>query len=172
MREDDPRLTLLFSTLSLGSPENAIGFVLWRLSHRFQRETDRLLAPLDLTHLQFTTLTMTAWLSRSAALVPQAEIARFCDMHPMQVSLMLKALETKGLVSREKSQRHARAKQVAVTRTGAAALERALPLVVELQRSLFGDEGLPGGPMLGALLALDARAATATVPSIGEDAHG
>ena len=160
MRSDAAVLADLFAANSLGAPENAIGFVLWRLAHRFQREADRVLAPLDLTHLQFTTLTMAGWLSRSGKPVPQAEIARFCGIHPMQVSLMLKALEAKGLIARERDPAHVRAKRVAITPAGAAALRRALPRMVQLQRRLFGEEGLPGGRVLVELLELEERAAT------------
>ena len=158
MRNNAQSLTDLFASVSLGAPENAIGFVLWRLSHRFQREADRALAPNDLTHLQFTILTMTAWLARAGELVPQAEIARFCDMHPMQVSLMLKALEGKGLIVRERDPAHVRAKRVAVTTGGEAALRRALPLMVELQHRLFGAEARPGGRVLLELLRLEDEA--------------
>ncbi|WP_241202496.1 MULTISPECIES: MarR family transcriptional regulator [unclassified Caballeronia] len=58
-------------------------------------------APLDLTHLQFMTLGMTAWLCRFGEPVTQSELARFGNVHPMQVSHMLKTLETKGLVVRQ-----------------------------------------------------------------------
>ena len=159
MENDARTLTDLFATLSLGAPENAVGFVLWRLSHRFQREADRALLRIDLTHLQFTTLTMTAWLGRSGEKVPQAEIARFCDIHPMQVSLMLKALESKGLIIRERDPAHVRAKRVAVTPAGVAALRHALPLMIELQLRLFGEEGRPGGRVLAELLMLAQRSA-------------
>jgi hypothetical protein len=30
----------LFATSSLGAPENAVGFVLWRVMHRYQRAAD------------------------------------------------------------------------------------------------------------------------------------
>ena len=161
MKNDGAALAELFATLSLGAPENAIGFVLWRLAHRFQREADRVLASDDLTYLQFTTLTMAGWLGQSGKLVPQAEIARFCGMHPMQVSLMLKALEAKGLISRERDPAHVRAKRVAITATGSATLRRALPQMIELQHRLFGEEGRPGGRVLEELLALEERATTA-----------
>ena len=160
MKNDAAALTELFATLSLGAPENAIGFVLWRLAHRFQREADRVLASTDLTHLQFTTLTMAGWLGQSGKLVPQAEIARFCGMHPMQVSLMLKALEAKGLIARERDTAHVRAKRVAITPAGAATLRRALPEMIELQHRLFGEEGRPERRVLGDLLKLEKGAAT------------
>lgn len=145
----------LFADVSLGAPENAVGFVLWRLVHRYQREADRVLAPLDLTQLQFMTLTMAAWLGRSGEPVPQSRLADHGDIQPMQLSHMLKALAAKGFVRRDTSPADVRAKLVLVTPAGLAVLREALPLVVAVQRRLFGEEALPDGPLLRALVELD-----------------
>jgi MarR family transcriptional regulator, organic hydroperoxide resistance regulator len=151
-------LTDLFDTVSLGAPENAVGLVLWRVVHRYQREIDRALGAVDLTHLQFTILTLAAWLTRSGDPATQSELARFGEIHPMQVSLILKALEEKGMISRLPSASNVRAKRVEVTPSGVTTLRRALPLAIEVQRRLFGDDGRPGGKLLTALLRLDGEA--------------
>ena len=140
-----------FQTASLGAPENAIGFVLWRVVHRYQRDVDRVLEPLDLTHLQFTTLMLVAWLGRTAGRVAQAELATASEIHPMQVSQMLKILETKGLVARMPSPSDVRAKIVEPTDAGLKALRTALPRVIALQQRVFGEEGRTGGTLLAAL---------------------
>lgn len=145
----------LFETASLGAPENAVGFVLWRVVHRYQREVDRALAMLDLTHLQFLTLVLAAWLGRSGEAVKQSEIARAGDIQPMQVSHMLKTLESKGMVARARSPSDVRAKRVEVTAAGLTVLRRALPVVIDVQRRLFGEEGSVGGSLLTTLLRLD-----------------
>ena len=145
----------LLATASLGAPENAVGFVLWRVVHRYQREIDRSLGPIDLTHLQFMTLMMAAWLGRSGEAVTQSELARFGEIHPMQVSHMLKTLESKAMVARARSQSDVRAKRVEVTTAGLTVLSRALPLVIDVQRRLFGEEGSVGGSLLTALLRID-----------------
>ena len=145
----------LFKTASLGAPEKSVGFVLWRLVHRYQREADQVLVSLDLTHLQFMTLIMAAWLAREGDAVTQAELARAGDIHPMQVSHMLKTLEGKSMVARPRSASDERAKHVEVTADGLKALRHALPLLIELQRRLFGEEGRPGGSLLETLLRLN-----------------
>lgn len=155
MSSDVRAIKDLFADASLGAPENAVGFVLWRLVHRYQREVDRALAPLDLTHLQFMTLTMAAWLAQAGEPVPQATLSRFGDIHPMQLSNMLKALEDKGFITRMPSPSDVRAKRVDVTAAGIDALRDTLPLVIDVQRRLFGEEGAPGGRLLTALLRLD-----------------
>ena len=65
---------------------------------------------------------------------------------------MLKALDGKGLVARTRSLTDVRAKNIALTKNGLQALRRSLPLVIEVQHRLFGDEGRQGGRLLAALL--------------------
>ncbi len=144
----------LFETASLGAPENAIGFVLWRLVHRYQRELERELASVNLTHLQFQTLALCAWLSQSSELVTQSQLARAGDIQPMQVSYMLKALEDKGFVARRAHSSDPRAKRVAPTAAGLRVLRQAFPLAIEVQRRLFGSDGVPGGSLHSTLLQL------------------
>ncbi len=154
MGNDARAISELFRTATLGAPENAIGFVLWRVVNRYMREVDRSLAAagLDLTHLQFETLIQAAWLGRSGEAATQAELARFGGIQPMQVSHMLKTLEGKGLVARPRGPADVRTKRVEVTAAGLEALRRAKPVVIDVQRRLFGEEGAPGGGLLNSLL--------------------
>jgi DNA-binding MarR family transcriptional regulator len=145
----------LFATASLGGPEKAVGFVMWRVLHRYIREADRALVEFNLTHLQFQTLAMAAWLARSGEPVTQAQLARAGDVAPMQISQMLKALERKGWVRRVRSTADVRAKNVEITAAGLAVLRRALPAMIAVQRDVFGDEGSPGGSLLTTLLRLE-----------------
>ena len=154
MGNDAHAISELFKAVSLGAPENAIGFVLWRVVHLYVREVDRSLAAggVNLTHLQFETLIQSAWLGRSGEAATQSELARFGGIQPMQVSHMLKTLEGKGLVARPRDPSDVRTKRVEVTAAGLEVLRRAKPLVIDVQRRLFGEEGAPGGVLLDALL--------------------
>ncbi len=155
MSKHQRAITELFETVSLGAPEKAVGFVLWRVVHRWMREVDRALLALDLTHLQFTTLAMVAWLGRSGESATQSELARFADIHPMQLSHMLKILENKGMVDRVRNASDGRAKHIKITSAGLKVLRKAMPVVIDVQRRLFGKEGSVGGSLLTALLRLD-----------------
>ncbi len=159
------KLDDVFAAPTLGAPENAVGFVLWRLVHRYVRELDRALAGLDLTHLQFTILALAAWLARFSEVVTQPQLARFGDIHPMQVSKVLKALEDKRLIRRPGSQADSRVRLVAITAAGVTALRRALPIAVKVQARLFGPGGQPGGTLLTALMELDTGSTSADVPA-------
>ena len=155
MNPDARAIKELFATISLGAPQNAVGFVMWRVMHRYQREVEQALRPMDLTHLQFVTLTLVAWMAQDGDAATQSELARFGDIHPMQVSNVLKALEQKRMVRRTPSLGNTLAKQVAMTPTGMKALREALPLVIGVQGRLFGDQGRPGGSLLDALVRID-----------------
>ena len=137
-----------FESVSLGEPDRAIGFVLWKIFHQYQREVDRALGPLDLTHLQFTTLTLTAWLAQDGDAVTLTALVRHSEIHKVQLSQMLKALEQKGMVSRATSKTDVRAKDITVTEAGLTSMRRALPVAIEVQKRLFGEAGMPGGSLL------------------------
>lgn len=161
MKPDACMIAAMFEDVSLGAPERAIGFVMWRIVHRYQREVDHALRPLDLTHLQFVVLTLVAWQARSDETVTQAALARFGDIHPMQLSNVLKALEQKEAIVRTPAPVNALAKHVGITSAGLSSLQTALPIVIEIQARLFGDEGLPGGSLLNALVLIDRGAVAA-----------
>ena len=122
------------------APEDAIGFLLWRVAHRHQREVDRVLAPLGLTHLQFVVLVQTAWLGRDGDTVTQAGLAAYGKVHPMQLSNVFKTLTAKGLVVRGRCPDNARAKRVTLTDPALGLLRAALPRVQALQATFFGDD--------------------------------
>ena len=145
----------MFEEVSLGAPENAVGFVMWRISARYQREVDRTLTLINLTSLQFITLALVAWFGEEDGHVTQIDLARSAGIHPMQVSQTLKALETKKMVSRRKSKSDTRAKRVEVTSKGLESLQEAFPKVIDVQNRLFGKAGLPGGTLLKELLRID-----------------
>ncbi len=134
------RLVDMFAAAGVQQPEDSVGFLLWRVAHRHQREVDRALAPLGLTHLQFAMLVQTAWLSRVSNRVSQAELGRFSKVHPMQLSSVLKALEAKDLIARPRCPGHGRAKQIVLTDTPSALLATALPRVTALQGDFFGGD--------------------------------
>jgi DNA-binding MarR family transcriptional regulator len=136
---------------SLNGPDNAVGFVLWRVMHRYQRAIERALARHDLTHLQFTTLAMVGWMCRSGKPATQAELAREANIHPMQISLMLKALEAKSFVVRPPSETDTRTRLAVITTSGLTALQAAFPIVIDVQHRMFGKAGASGGSLLEAL---------------------
>jgi hypothetical protein len=68
---------------------------------------------------------------------------------------MLTARAPTGGVGGVRSTADIRAKNVEITAGGLAVLRRALPVMITVQRDVFGDEGAPGGSLLNALLSLE-----------------
>jgi len=157
VKKNHDAIRQMFDEVSLGAPENAVGFVLWRIVARYQREVDRALGGLNLTNLQFVTLALVAWFGREDNPITQVELARSAGIHPMQVSQTLKALETKKMVSRRRSKTDTRAKRVELTSAGLESLQKALPMVIDVQSRLFGEAGRPGGSMLQEMLRIDRK---------------
>lgn len=137
----------ILESSNIRQPEDAVGFLLWRVAHRYQREIDRACAEVDLTHLQFIVLVIAAWLGREPDPVNQTSLAGFSGIHKMQVSAVLKALEAKGLVARDRGDGDDRVKQVRLTSEGGAILRKALPLVEAAQKRFFGSNNELGSKL-------------------------
>lgn len=152
---DPAEIDRLFAAVSPGGPENAVGFVMWRVVRRYLRGVDRALAPLGVTHLQFQALALTAWLSRTESCITQARLSEFSDIQPMQVSLLLKALERAGLVTRSKGTADPRVKVIELTERGWQAVREGLPVVIAEQERFFGDGAGPGAELGVTLIRLD-----------------
>ncbi len=136
---DKTDLQAIFESSSLKQPEDAVGFLLWRVAHRYQREIDRACAEIELTHLQFVVLVIAAWLGRQPDPVTQTSLAKFSGIHKMQISAVLKALEAKELVERLRGGGDERVKHVRLTTKGVEILCEALPLVEAAQTRFFGS---------------------------------
>lgn len=136
---DKTDLQAIFKSSNLKQPEDAVGFLLWRVAHHYQREIDRACAEVDLTHLQFVVLVIAAWLGIQSDPVTQTSLATFSGIHKMQISAVLKALEAKEFVERPRGGRDERVKHVRLTTEGVAILYEALPLVDAAQTRFFGS---------------------------------
>ena len=153
---DRAALSEMFATALLGSPRDAIGFVLWRVTHLWERELEHALRPLDLTHLQFTLLALVAWTQKQGGVPSQAELARAGGIHVMQVSNVLGTLERKALIARSVAEGNPTAKSVTLTAEGMEKLRAAFPIAIDVQYRLFGDAGRPGGSLLTGLIGVEA----------------
>lgn len=120
-------------------PEESAGYLLWQVTHRWQRHVESVLVELKITHLQFVVLAGIGWLTRAGSLVTQAQLAEFCKIDAMQVSQVARKLELKQLVKRVSHPRDARAKILTLTPIGETALENALPLIERLDAEFFGS---------------------------------
>lgn len=136
-------------------PAESPGLLLWRVTLRWKREIVAALAPLDLTHAQFVLLASAWWLGAHRPELPsQREVAEQAGTDPMMTSQVLRALEGRGLLTREADPRDARSRRIRVSKAGAALAPQAIEAVERVDRAFFS--GVPTGELLDLLRALDA----------------
>ncbi len=118
-------------------PEESAGYLLWHVSHSWQRQVDAVLSELGITHLQFVLLAGIGWLTRSDDLLTQVQLAEFCNIDVMQISQVVRKLETKAFIKRAAHPTDTRAKVLTLTLTGEAVLEQAVPQIERLDAVFF-----------------------------------
>jgi DNA-binding MarR family transcriptional regulator len=118
-------------------PEESPGFLLWQVSTKWRRQIEAKLAALDLSHPQFVILASIRWLTRNGKLVTQVELARHAGTDINMTSQILRTLEKKGLIERQRREGDERSKFPSLTKSGSALIERALPIVETVDHAFF-----------------------------------
>jgi len=105
------------------------GYLLWRLTTKLRAAVDRVLAPLGLTHAQYTLLASLYGLSRTGAQPSQRELADWTGLEPIFVSKLARALQQAGLIDRTEHPADPRAVQLRLTDDGTDTAQRAIAIV-------------------------------------------
>jgi DNA-binding MarR family transcriptional regulator len=130
-----------------GAPEDATtGYLLWRVAMKWRTAVDRAVAPLGLTHAQYSLLASLYGLSRTGVQPSQRELADVTGLEPIYVSKLARALEQGGLLSRAEHPADPRAVQLRLTEHGTDAAQRAVAVVRTLQEDLTAAIGGTHGP--------------------------
>jgi DNA-binding MarR family transcriptional regulator len=124
-------------TTSHGTP----GYLIWRVSMKFRTAVDRAMAPLGLTHAQYSLLASLYGKSQDGSRPSQRELADHTGLDPVYVSKLVRTLEGAGLVLRSSHPGDSRAVQLALTELGADTATRAVAVVRELTEELMGTLG-------------------------------
>ncbi len=136
-------------------PQESPGLLLWRVTLRWKREIVAALAPLELTHAQFVLLASSWWLGSHGDQPPtQRAVAEQAGTDPMMTSQVLRALEARGLLTREPDPNDARSRRVVVTAAGAELAPRAIAVVEAVDNQFFA--GVQTDVLLRTLHQLDA----------------
>ncbi|HEX5501084.1 MAG TPA: MarR family transcriptional regulator [Thermomicrobiales bacterium] len=117
------------------------GYLLWRLATRLRTDVDRALAPLGLTHAQYTVLASLYGFARTGARPSQRELADWTGLEPVFMSKLARALERSGLIERAGHPADARAVQLHLTDRGADVARRAIAIVQALQEEFTAPIG-------------------------------
>ena len=103
------------------------------------------LKKMNLTHPQFVVLTSLAYLSQDSNEVTQVMISKLAGIDVMTVSQILNLLEKNDFVKRKEHSRDTRAKAVILNKKGEEILQKAVPLVEQIDEIFFEklntDEG-------------------------------
>lgn len=118
------------------TPDRSAGFLLWHVSTAWRGSIELQLKSIGLTHPQFVILATLAWLTRNGDRVNQAAIGQMAGLDPNTVSQIIRGLEHKELITREKSP-DGRAKNPILTVKGSDLLKKALPAVETKDAEFF-----------------------------------
>ena len=133
------------STVKEAEAQANAGYLIWRLASRWRAAVDREVAPLGLTHAQYSLLASLYGLSRGGARPSQRELADFTGLDPIYVSKLARALERAGFVIRVTHPADPRAVQLSLTDYGVEIVLKAVRVVhalhERLTRPLGGSRG-------------------------------
>lgn len=136
---------------SFADPDASPGLLLWRVTMAWQARQRAALRPHRLTHVQFVLLAGLVDLGRP---VSQAELARHMGLDAMMTSQVLRALESRGLVARNRDSDDTRVVNVETTATGIRLVNTAITDVEATDREFFGLLGPDHAAFTGHLRSL------------------
>ena len=108
------------------------GYLVWRLSLKWQAAVDRTVAPHGLTHAQYSVLASLRGMTRSGATPTQRELADQTGLDEIFVSKLVRTLEANSLVVRSPHPTDGRARQLSLTDAGIATITPAIAAVQHL----------------------------------------
>jgi DNA-binding MarR family transcriptional regulator len=124
-------------TVYAEGPGDSPGFLLWRVTLRWQRLVTEALRPLDLTHVQFVLLASAWWLSREGGPANQHQLATHAGTNVKMTSEVLRKLEDKGLIASRTDPADRRARLIAITPEGVRLAEQAVTAVEAVDVAFF-----------------------------------
>jgi DNA-binding MarR family transcriptional regulator len=126
---------------SRGSERATPGFLVWRLSTKWRVAVDRAVAPLGLTHAQYSLVASLHGMQRDGERPSQRRLADHTGLEPLYVSKLARALESAELIERTRDPRDPRAVQLALTEQGQDVTRRAIQVVQGLLEQLLQPLG-------------------------------
>jgi DNA-binding MarR family transcriptional regulator len=137
-------------------PAASPGFLLWHVTHAWQRDVAAALAPLDLTHVQFVLLVCLWWLEGQGSTPNQLQLARQAGTDVKMTSQVVRKLEAKGLIERAVDPADTRARHLRTTKAGSRLARRAIVAVENVDARFFAEETDAATTLLRRLLAAQA----------------
>lgn len=117
------------------------GFLVWRLSMKWRVAVDRALAPLGLTHAQYSLLASLRGMAKSGIRPSQRELADHSGLESLYVSKLARTLEAEGFIRRLRDPDDSRAVRLSLTERGAEVTGEAVDVVHDLLDRLVAPLG-------------------------------
>ncbi|MGX1882164.1 MarR family winged helix-turn-helix transcriptional regulator [Streptomyces sp. NPDC055287] len=127
--------------MSAASEGPTPGFLVWRLSMKWRVAVDRALAPLGLTHAQYSLLASLLDMEHAGQRPSQRQLADHTGLEALYVSKLARALETAGLLARTRDASDTRAVRLELTGRGREVTGRAVGVVQRLVDQLLAPLG-------------------------------
>ena len=128
----------MFTSKYKDNAEESTGLLFMRVYNKWHFMIKKELKSINLTHPQFVVLTSLAYLSQSSNEVTQIMISKLSEIDVMTVSQILNLLEKYDFVTRKEHSRDTRAKAVILNKKGEKILQKAVPLVEQIDEFFFG----------------------------------
>src|SRR5882757_6285036 len=127
--------------MSTAGRRSTPGFLLWRVAMKWRAAVDRAVAPLGLTHAQYSVLASLRGMARGGERPSQRRLADHTGLEPIYVSKIVRALEEAGFVKRADHPDDTRAVQLTLTARGTDVITQAIHIVADLQERLTAPLG-------------------------------
>ena len=108
-----------------------------RVYNKWHSMIKKELKKMNLTHPQFVVLASLAYLSQNGNEVTQVMISKLSGIDVMTVSQILNLLEKNDFVKRKEHSKDTRAKAVILSKKGEEVLQKAVPLVEQIDEIFF-----------------------------------
>ena len=108
-----------------------------RVYNKWHSMIKKELKKMNLTHPQFVVLASLAYLLQNGNEITQIMISKLAGIDVMTVSQILNLLEKNNLVKRKEHSKDTRAKAVILSKKGEEVLQKAVPLVEQIDEIFF-----------------------------------
>lgn len=123
--------------ISFDYPDQSPGFLLWQVTNLWQKIQRKALSELNLTHVQCALLAGIGFLEDRKETVNQVALSKYVGADVMMTSQVIRTLETKGLVQRERGISDPRAFSLSLTEKGRALATEALKIIEQVDGRFF-----------------------------------
>ena len=127
----------MFTSKYKDNSEKSTGLLFMRVYNKWHSMIKKELKKMNLTHPQFVVLASLAYLSQDSDEVTQVMISKLSGIDVMTVSQILSLLEKHDFVKRKEHSRDTRAKAVILNKKGEEILQKAVPLIEQIDEIFF-----------------------------------